>query len=310
MPDAQRSFSVRVLPVLFFAAVFLFPVEGRAEELQPYSPKLWTHLEILCSFGARNPGSPGHLETRQYIKQVGQKFADKVVEQEFFFGAANNKRLRLFNIEFRFEGKEGGRPILLGAHYDTRPFADEDPDPKLREKPIIGANDGGSGTAMLLALAEYLHENKPRKPVRLVFFDGEDYGRKQSGEYFLGSTFYAQQVKISDKNDWPLAVLVIDMVGDKNLEIYKEINSVKSAPDLVDLVFNAAKRQGARQFISKTKYSIRDDHIPFARLNIPSAVLIDFDYPHWHTHKDTLDKCSEESLFTVFSVVVAALNEI
>ncbi len=310
MADVKRSFSARMMPVLFFAIFFLFPVEGRTDELQPYSPTLWTHLEILCSFGPRYIGSPGHLETRQYIKQIGQKFADEVVEQEFFYRTAKKKQLRLFNIELRFEGKEGGRPILLGAHYDTRPFADEDPDPKLRKKPIMGANDGGSGTAVLLALAQYLRENKPRKPVRLVFFDGEDYGRKQSGEYFLGSTYYAQQVKISDKNEWPFCVLVIDMVGDKNLEIYKEIHSVKSAPDLVDLIFSVAERQGARQFISKTKYSIRDDHLPFAQLNIPSAVLIDFDYPHWHTQQDTLDKCSEESLFTVFSVVVATLNEI
>ena len=141
MADVKRSLSARMMPVLFFALIFLFPVEGRTDELQPYSPTLWTHLEILCSFGARNPGSPGHLETRQYIKQIGEKFADEVVEQEFTYLTTNKKPLRLFNIELRFEGKEGGRPILLGAHYDTRPFADEDSDPKLREKPIMGAND-------------------------------------------------------------------------------------------------------------------------------------------------------------------------
>lgn len=303
-------FTARLAPVWLLAVLLLIPAKGGSDELQSYSPTLWTHLEILCSFGARNPGSPGHLETRQYIKQIGQKFADKVVEQAFNYRTVENKQLRLLNIELRFEGKEGGRPILLGAHYDTRPFADEDPDPKLRNKPILGANDGGSGTAVLLALAQYLHENKPRKPVRLVFFDGEDYGQKLSGEYFLGSTWYAAQVNNSAKSDWPLCVLVIDMVGDQDLEIYKEINSVKSAPSLVDLIFSVAERKGVQQFNPKTKYSIRDDHIPFLQMGIPSAVLIDFDYPHWHKQEDTLDKCSEESLFAVFSVVAEALNEI
>lgn len=296
--------------IVVFTALLSFPGKGITLESNNYPNILWRHLEILCSFGPRNPGSQGHQETRQYIKQIGQKYADKVVEQTFSYQSADNQMLSLHNIELTFEGQESGRPILLGAHYDTRPHADEDPDPESQNKPIVGANDGGSGTAVLLALAQYLSENKPQKPIRLVFFDGEDYGRKLSGEYFLGSFHYAKEIKKTRKEKWPKFVLVVDMVGDKNLQIYKEVNSLKSAPGLLDLIYDVADRKGAHQFINKSKYTIRDDHIPFIEMGIPSAVLIDFDYPHWHTLSDTLDKCSKESLFAAFSVVADALDEI
>jgi glutaminyl-peptide cyclotransferase len=296
--------------IILFASLVSFPGKGVSSELIAYPKILWNHLEILCSFGPRNPGSLGHQETRQYIKQIGQKFADKVVEQSFSYQSTDNQMLTLHNIELTFEGQEAGRPILLGAHYDTRPYADEDPDPKSQKTPIIGANDGGSGTAVLLALAQYLSENKPKKPIRLVFFDGEDFGHKRSGEYFLGSFHYAKQIKKTRKEKWPKFVLVVDMVGDKDLQIYKEVNSLKSAGSLVNLIHDVAHRKGAHQFKNKSKFNIRDDHIPFIEMGIPSAVIIDFDYPHWHTLKDTLDKCSKESLFAAFSVVADALDEI
>jgi glutaminyl-peptide cyclotransferase len=296
--------------ILVCVSLFLLPSKGTSVELDAYPKILWQHLEILCSFGPRNPGSLGHQETRQYIKQIGQKFADNVVEQSFSYQSTDNQMLTLHNIELNFDGQESGRPILLGAHYDTRPFADEDPDPKSQKKPIVGANDGGSGTAVLLALAQYLSENKPKKPIRLVFFDGEDFGHKRSGEYFLGSFHYAKEIKKTRKEKWPKFVLVVDMVGDKDLQIFKEANSLKSASALVNLIHDVAKRKGAHQFINKSKFNIRDDHIPFIEMGIPSVVIIDFDYPYWHTVKDTLDKCSKESLFVAFSVVADTLDEI
>ena len=308
--ELKKPVCASVPLALLFLTLFAFPGKSVSTEINSYPQILWRHLEILCSFGPRNPGSSGHQEARQYIRQIGEKFADKVVEQTFTYQSADNKKFSLHNIELIFEGQEPGRPILLGAHYDTRPHADEDPDPKSQTTPILGANDGGSGSAVLLALAQYFSENKPRRPIRLVFFDGEDYGHKLSGEYFLGSFYYARQIKKTRKEDWPKFVLIVDMVGDKNLQIFKEVNSLKSAAGLVDLIHDVARRKGARQFINKSKYTIRDDHIPFIQMGIPSAVLIDFDYPHWHTLEDTLDKCSSESLFAAFSVVAQAIEEI
>ena len=126
---------------------------------------------------------------------MGKKYADEIREQIFTFQQPGGPTLDMVNIELVFHGKTKKAPLLLGAHYDTRPFADEEKDPYSQKLPIVGANDGGSGTAVLLALAQYLHAHKPERPVRLVFFDGEDYGAKFSSNYFLGSKHYAAQLE-------------------------------------------------------------------------------------------------------------------
>ncbi len=179
----------------------------------------------------------------------------------------------------------------------------------MRGRPIPGVNDGGSGTAVLLGLARYLKDHPVSQPVRLMFFDGEDFGKSGTGEMFLGSNFHASQLEKLSEDLRPKAVLVIDMVGDKDLEIFKETNSIRSAPELLQRVYDVARRKNFPQLNEKSKYSIQDDHLPFIKLGIPSIVLIDFDYPHWHKITDTLDKCSPESLGVVFSVVAGVLAE-
>ncbi len=283
---------------------------AHAEKLQPYSQIAWKYLKTLTGFGPRNFGSSGYLKTIDFIKEVGGEFADEVDVQTFDFSSANGNALNMSNIRLRFKGTQKGPAILIGAHFDTRPFADEETNPALQSRPILGANDGGSGTAVALALARYLKDNRDRRTVELVFFDGEDYGAKGSGENLLGSTYYANQLRLMKREEWPYCVIVIDMVGDRNLEIFKETHSLKSAPWLVDLIFGAAEKMSMTQFRSQSKYTIYDDHYPFIGLGIPSVVLIDFDYPNWHKLTDTLDKCSPESLFSVFRVLVAVLGKI
>jgi len=199
---------------------------------------------------------------------------------------------------------------LIGAHFDTRPFADEDPDPANRSEPILGANDGGSGTAILLGLAQYLNQHPVTRPVHLVFFDGEDFGAKGSGLNLLGSTYYAQELAKKERAKWPYWVLVIDMVGDKDLQIFKETHSLKGSSSFLDKIYAVARDQGVKSLKEETKYTIFDDHYPFHQMGIPSTVLIDFDYPHWHTLRDTLDKCSIESMISIFSVVVKTIEDI
>lgn len=281
-----------------------------AEELKTYSQIAWNYLKTLTGFGPRNPGSPGYFKTMELIQRVGGKYADKVENQTFFFPQGNGEKLKMSNFRLQFKGTRKGPPILIGAHFDTRPYADKESNPSLQSRPILGANDGGSGTAVLLALAEYLKQNRDRRPVELVFFDGEDYGRQGSGENLLGSTYYAGRLRESGRDSWPYCVIIIDMIGDRDLQIFRETHSVKSASWLVDLIYEVAEEKGTPQFINKSKYTIYDDHYPFIGLGIPSVVLIDFDYPHWHKMTDTLDKCSPESMFSVFSVVVEALGKI
>lgn len=291
---------------------FFLPGDAPTADRAEYREVAWRHLQTVTGFGPRNPGSRGHRDLKKFILAMGGKYADRVAAQEFMHRPPGRDPVPMVNIEMKFMGKDQGkRPILIGAHYDTRPFADRDPDPALRSTPILGANDGGSGTAVLLGLAQYLHENKPQTPVHLVFFDGEDYGTEGSADYLLGSTFYAGQLDEDAGNEWPFGVLVIDMVGDKDLQIYKENHSVQSAPWLVDIIYRVARQKHKLpQFKEEIKYKILDDHYPFIQRGIPSVLLIDFDYPHWHKQSDTLEKCSAESLFAVFTVVVDTLVEL
>jgi len=295
--------------VVFMLFVIL---QGTAvsQDLKGYQQILWKHLETVVAIGPRPPGSQAIEKLRGYIRSVGKKYADEVREQKFTFQRQGGPIVTMINIELVFHGKTKKAPLLLGAHYDTRPFADKEKDRYSQKFPIVGANDGGSGTAVLLGLAQYLHTHKPERPVRLVFFDGEDYGVEGYSDYFLGSKYYADQLKSKDHREWPYCVLIIDMVGDKQLKIVRETYSAENASWLLDLIDRTAKKLKIPQFSNPKKITIRDDHLPFIKIGVPAAVLMGFNYPYWHTLQDTLDKCSPESLFAVFSVVVDAMGKI
>ncbi|CAI2718905.1 Peptidase_M28 domain-containing protein [Nitrospina watsonii] len=305
--------------LLLMTAFMPGQLAGEPDPTQGYRALLWKHLEALCAMGPRYPGSAGHAQTRAYIRDIAERYADSWKEQAFVARVGYAGELPLYNYELTFKGtgrtghtggSDDSPPILLGAHYDTRPFADEETDPEKQEQPIVGANDGGSGTAILLGMAQYLHENPPERPVKLVFFDGEDYGRRGSDEYFLGSSYYAEQLKQEDPSTWPARVLVVDMVGKKDVKIFKEVYSFRNAPGFLDTIYKVAEDLGNTQFVPMLRYSVRDDHLPFIYLKIPSVLLIDFDYPYWHTLEDTLDKCSPDSLLGVFEVVVETLKRV
>ena len=295
--------------VLILSFKFSGVVHAQPFAEEKYSKIVWNYLGELAGFGPRFVGTKGYDDTLQLIRQVGEEFANNILEHPLVIQRHSGEMMRMINIELIFNGNSGGRPILIGTHYDTRPFADQELDPKLHNRPIIGANDGGSGTAILLGLAQYLKEHPVNQPVRLMFFDGEDFGKSGSGEMFIGSNYHASQLEQLPLEQWPLAVIIIDMVGDKDLEIFKETFSMANGSGLLDRIYEVARRQNIYQFNEKSKYTIRDDHLPFIRLGIPSVLLIDFDYPYWHKLSDTLDKCSRESLGAVFSVVAEVLTE-
>jgi glutaminyl-peptide cyclotransferase len=301
-----------ILVVVSMVIVLLGSQVGSANILasEKYSRVIWKYLETLCDLGPRNPGSEGYRETVKLIRKVGEKYADQVVEHPFSVRTGKDTSQAMVNMELRFEGTKGGSPILIGAHFDTRPFADEDPDPEKRSLPILGANDGGSGTAVLLGLAQYLNQHPSARPVHLVFFDGEDFGTKGSGLNLLGSTYYAQELAKQERSQWPYWVLILDMIADKDLQIFQETYSLKGSASFLDKIYRVAREQGVHSLIEKTKYTLYDDHYPFHKMGIPSTVLIDFDYPYWHTHEDTLDKCSIESMMSIFSVVVKTIEEL
>ena len=291
--------------------VFFGNVSVAASELKSYEAKLWKYLEKVYSFGPRYSGSEGSQKLQAFLLKEGKRLADSTRKQSFFHRPKDGLPVPMANIEYRFEGKiKGLKPILLGAHYDTRPFADEEENPQKVKKPILGANDGGSGTALLLGLANYFSEYRPSRPVHIVFFDGEDFGKKGSPYYMLGSKYYAKSLK-KNGSDWPAWVTVFDMVADKNLEIYREKYSMKNADWLVDAIYKASQKvEGGDRFIDEMRFSILDDHYPFILRNIPSILIIDLIYPHWHKESDTLENCSPKSLYTVFEVFLEMLSDL
>ncbi len=258
------------------------------------------YLKKQVSFGARVPNTKAHEDCKNFLVAEISKYADAVNLQEFthfYLG----KNFKLTNIIASFNLNSGYR-ILLCAHWDSRPYADEEKEASKKIQPVPGANDGASGVAVLLEIARLFKENPPPVGVDIVFFDGEDLGVSGDLENFcIGSKYFA---KNKSPNYIPQFGILLDMVGDKNLEIYKEENSVRYAPDVVNYVWSIARELGINEFKESVKYSVYDDHIPLNEAGIRTIDIIDFDYPYWHTTEDTPDKCSPESLKKVGTVVL------
>lgn len=265
-------------------------------------------LKQQVDLGPRNPGSSGHQRAIEFIRQQLKPHADAVRVQSFET-TAEGQKLTLSNIIAHFN-PDAKRWVLLAAHWDTRPRADFEIDAAERKQPIPGANDGASGVAVLLELAGMFAQQRPQVGVMMVFFDGEDYGTTEQG-MFLGSRHFAANLAESTRvGGKPVKLdygLLLDMVGDRNLSIYKERNSVEAAPEIVEKVWSAAAKLGHEEFRPTVKYAIADDHIPLIRSGVKCIDIIDFDYGPWHTLDDTPDKCSQRSLEIVGSVVASVV---
>lgn len=234
-------------------------------------------------FGPRVPGSTAHSYAVAYILAELKKAGwDAAVAEASINGQTAQNIL----------AKRGSGAItLLGAHYDSRQYADQDPDPSHRSEPVPGANDGASGVAVLLELARTLPK-MPNQQIWLVFFDLEDQGDINSQAWTEGASAFAANLK-----ERPQKVIILDMIGDASLDIYYERNS---SPDISQSIFQVAASLGYQnEFIQQYKFSMLDDHTPFIQQGIPAVDLIDFDYPYWHTTADTADKVSAKSLQAV-----------
>ncbi len=264
------------------------------------------YLTDQCDLGPRNPGSEGHQRCKEYLLDMLGRYSNLVKIQEFVYqDTSQDTKLELTNIIASFYPDKRQR-VLLCAHWDTRPFADRDPDSSLREEPILGANDGASGVAVLLEIARIVSQKRPKWGVDIVLFDGEDYGSEGELEKFcLGSKYFAK-----NRGEYkPQLGILLDMIGDKDLDVYKEGHSVRYAKEIVDLVWGTARRLKIECFRDSTKYFMYDDHIPLLGARIPCIDLIDFDYPYWHTTQDTPDKCSPESLQKIGEVLIGVLYQ-
>jgi Iap family predicted aminopeptidase len=268
--------------------------------------RAYQYLKEQCDFGPRNPNGQGHRECLQYLYDKLAETTNICRKQSFiYYDSVRQDTLRLTNVIASFNPKSQRR-VMLCAHWDTRPWADRDPDTLNHNKPILGANDGASGVAVLLELASILKENSPSIGIDIAFFDGEDYGMEGHTEgWLLGSKYFVQNIG----GYRPSLVILLDMIGDSDLQIYKEVYSSTYAGRYVDLIWKIAGLEKARHFKPESKHSVYDDHIPFLQAGIPAVDIIDIEYEYWHMLADTPDKCSIESLTEVGRVIVRLIYD-
>jgi Zn-dependent M28 family amino/carboxypeptidase len=244
------------------------------------------------AIGPRVAGSPGGVRARQYIVDA-LRAAGVTVRVEPFDADTPHGRLPMANIVAVLPGR---RPdvILIAGHYDTKWF---------RELKFVGANDGGSSAALLVELARRLRERPHEYTYWIAWFDGEEAREAWTPvDSLYGSRRMATDLEKARR--LPRALIVVDMIGDRDLGIRRE---AASTPWLIDIIWTSAARLGYHASFLPDVLPVEDDHAPFLRAGVPSALLIDFDYPPWHTAEDTLDKVSARSLEIVGRVLLDSL---
>ncbi len=275
------------------------------------------HLKAICKIGPRVSASLGMKKQQAYIQDHFKKIGGRVLSQAFTVRSPyTGQFVELHNIIVQWHPERKKR-LLICCHHDTRPFADSDP--RNPQAKFIGANDGGSGVALLCELGNHMKNLEGDFGVDFIFFDGEEFViQRQRDPMFLGSTYFSNEYaagKIGWKYEY---AILVDMVADKDLQLYLEGNSLGYADSLTRSVWTVAQQLGVKEFHAEQRHKIRDDHLPLNSIaRIPTCDIIDFDYPnptrgniYWHTQKDTIQNCSAESLGKVGSVVLEWIRQV
>jgi len=275
-------------------------------------------VEKQVSFGPRVTNSEGHQAAKAWLVQKLESYGAKVIQQDFQAEAYTGETLNGTNIIARFN-PESNKKILLGAHWDTRHVADSPLSDERQDEPILGADDGGSGVAVLLEVARQLHENPIDMGVDIILFDAEDYGEPRDFEieeqgktyYCLGSQHWAENPHATDHEYG----ILLDMVGAKNARFAKEQYSNRIAPNLINKIWQLAQDMGySNYFTSTVGAPVTDDHIFVNQAGVPMIDIINqrpdgetqfADY--WHTHEDDMDIIDSRTLRAVGQVVLAVI---
>ena len=261
------------------------------------SNRAWEHLRQLVAIGPRPAGSAAIEQSRKYIKDqlaaIGLKAVEQAWDDETPLG-----RVHMVNLIVTIPGASANR-IAITGHYDTKLF---------REFRFVGASDGGSSAAFLIELARVLKARKNAVTMEIVFLDGEEAVVEWRGtDNTYGSRHYVQAGQRAKTLASLKAMILVDMIGDRNLGIRRDSNSTAW---LTDIVWNAAARLNLSSYFLPASTTVEDDHLPFIAAGVPSVDIIDLDYPAWHTQADTLDAVSARSLQVVGDVLLAALPQI
>ena len=264
------------------------------------------YLQEQVKLGPRIPGSEAHRQMAEWLEGELRERTDSLVVQRWQHVTTKGDTLPLVNFVARFNPGAEKRLLFL-AHWDSRPHADG-PTSRDSTVPVPGANDGASGVALLLGVADVLKRTPTTIGVDLLFVDGEDYGdfTDTPTDVLIGSRYYAAHQVPGPP---PLYAVLFDLVAYRQLEIYQEGNSLTGAPEVVNLVWETARRVGhAGSFIDTPRHTLIDDHLELQKAGIRAIDVVDFDYPSWHTPDDTIDKVSGASLQIVGDVAVALIR--
>lgn len=275
----------------------------------PDAQRAYQYLVDICDIGPRISGSPGMLKQQELIQKHFEEFGARVQFQEFDAAhpqTGNPVRMRNIIVSWHPDSKER---VLVCCHYDTRPWPDRERLEIHRRMPFIGANDGASGVALFMELAHHMQSIKPRYGVDFVMFDGEELVYDRDDKYFLGSEYFATQYRDQPPQHRYVAGVLVDMIADKDLNLFYERNSLKYASHVTRSVWSTARELRVSEFIPRRKHEVRDDHLPLNEIaKIPTTDVIDFDYPYWHTRNDVPAACSGKSMSKVGRVLLRWLE--
>jgi Zn-dependent M28 family amino/carboxypeptidase len=262
------------------------------------SARAFDHLRTLVAIGPRPPGSAGIQQARSYLTTQLKNLGLSPIEQPFEAQTPLGP-MKMVNITVRLPGKRPER-VIIGGHYDTKLF---------REFRFVGASDGGSSAAMLLELARVLKDRERPLTIELVFFDGEEATLPDwtGTDHTYGSRHYVAAARKDGSLSAIKGMILLDMVGDRNLTIRKE---TRSTPWMTAIIWDTARRLGHQSVFLDESFPVEDDHAAFLDAGIPAVDVIDLDYAQWHTADDNLDAVSARSLQIVGDVIVESLPKI
>jgi glutaminyl-peptide cyclotransferase len=303
----ERDFILPMRRLALLALALLAACRDTTPRAREFAgPSAFKYIETQVGFGPRIPGTEAHRRMAAWLDSLLRQRADTVVAQRWTHVTAAGDSLALTNFIARFKPAASKRLLFL-AHWDSRPTADS-PTSTDSTKPVPGANDGGSGVALLLGVADVLKRTPPSIGVDLLFDDGEDYGdfTKTPKDVLIGARYYAAHPVPGPQ---PLYAVLFDLVADSDLQIFQEGNSLIGAPEVVELVWDTAKDLGyGGTFVATPKHTLIDDHLELQKAGIRAIDVVDFDYPSWHTKDDTIDKVSAKSLQIVGDVAVGLVR--
>lgn len=270
----------------------------------------YAYVKRQVDFGPRVPNTQAHRIAGDWLASELKRHGADVIEQKADLKAFDGTVLKARNI-FGQYNKDADERLLLLAHWDCRPWADQDPDPDKRKLPVDGANDGASGVGVLLEIARLISLNNPGKGIDILFVDAEDWGTEGDDDsWALGTQYFVNHPPV--ENYAPSYAILLDMVGGENAQFFREYFSEKSAPEIAQAVWGEAGNLGYGDvFVNQMGTAVVDDHVQLIKNNIPAIDIIEFHAdgdgsfnPRWHTTSDNMEGISRQTLGIVGQTLV------